>query len=48
MSPGKARASEVVRTRTTNDVVLIQVTTCNIQCERPDMERKYMKSDKAK
>jgi len=40
MSPGKARANEVERTPTTKD-------TDQHERERPDMERKYMNSDKA-
>jgi len=39
MSPGKARANEVERTPTTNAIVLFR--------SRPDMERKYMNSDKS-
>jgi len=45
MSPSKVRANEVLRTPTTNDIVLSG--HLQHERERPDMERKYMNSDKA-
>ena len=46
VSTSKPRANEVLRTPTSNDC-FIQVT-CRLQHgrERPDMERKYMNSDR--
>jgi len=46
MNPSKARANEVMRTPTAND----HFYSGYLQRERekPDMERKYMNSDKAK
>ena len=45
MSPSKVRANEVLRTPTTKDIVLSG--HLQHERERPDMERKYMNSDKA-
>jgi len=45
MSPSKARANEVVRTPTTNDIV--NSGHLKHERERPDMERKYMNGDTA-
>jgi len=47
MSPSKAQANEVERTPTTNDIVLFRSPArLQHERERPDMERKYMNSDK--
>jgi len=47
MSPSKAQANEVVRTPTTNDIVLFLSPATVHERERPDIERKYMNSDEA-
>jgi len=46
MSPSKVQANEVDRTPATNDIVLFSSSHPQRGCERPDMERKYMNSDK--
>jgi len=45
MSPSKARANEVERTLATNDS--FDSGRLQHERERPDMERKYLNSDKA-
>jgi len=45
MSPSKARANEVVRAPTTKDIFSSGHLQHNR--ERPDIERKYMNSDRA-